>query len=161
MGASIQAIYPSAGTLNTIRHASASLSESRLSRDPVETAVSRKPVHTRGRFRRADTNVHRVVDEARTIADGARTPSLGAVTFPLVLHYVDDMVTVSEDAIRRAMLFFWERMKLIVEPTGALALAALLDGAVSAPDARIGVLISGGNVDLRYALTLFEGVGKS
>ena len=93
-----------------------------------------------------------------TIADGARTPSLGAVTFPLILHYVDDMVTVSEDAIRRAMFFFWERMKLIVEPTGALALAALLDGAVSAHDARIGVLISGGNIDLRYALTLFEGV---
>ena len=92
-----------------------------------------------------------------TIADGARTPSLGTVTFPLVLHYVDDMVGVSEAAIRRAMFFYWERMKIIVEPTGALALAALLDGVVTAPDARIGVLISGGNVDLRYALTLFEG----
>ena len=95
-----------------------------------------------------------------TIADGARTPSLGSVTFPLVLHYVDDMVTVSEEAIRRAMFFLWERMKLIVEPTGALAVAALLDGVVSAPGARIGALISGGNVDLRYALTLFEGMAS-
>ena len=93
-----------------------------------------------------------------TIADGARTPSLGTITFPLVLHYVDDMVTVSEAAIRQAMHFFFERMKLVVEPTGALALAALLDEAVVAPDARIGLLISGGNVDLRQALALFEGV---
>ena len=93
-----------------------------------------------------------------TIADGARTPSLGTITFPLVLHYVDDMVTVSDEAIRRAMHFLWERMKLVVEPTGALAVAALLDQAVVAPDARIGLLISGGNVDLRRALTLFKDV---
>ncbi len=93
-----------------------------------------------------------------TIADGARTPSLGTITFPLVLHYVDDMVTVSDEAIRRAMHFLWERMKLVVEPTGALAVAALLDQAVVAPDARIGLLISGGNVDLRQALTLFKDV---
>ena len=91
-----------------------------------------------------------------TIADGARTPSLGTITFPLVLHYVDDMVTVSEEAIRQAMHFLWERMKLIVEPTGALAVAALLDQAVVAPDARIGLLISGGNIDLHRALMLFE-----
>ena len=90
-----------------------------------------------------------------TIADGARTPSLGRVTFPLVLHFVDDMVTVSEKAILQAMHFLWERMKLLVEPTGALATAALLDGVVKAPGARIGVVISGGNVDLRDALSLF------
>ena len=95
-----------------------------------------------------------------TIADGARTPSLGTVTFPLVLHYVDDMVTVSEDALRRAMFFLWERMKLVVEPTGALAVAALLDGVVSVPGARVGALISGGNVDLHYALPLFSGNGE-
>ena len=87
-----------------------------------------------------------------------RMASLGTITFPLVLHYVDDMVTVSDEAIRRAMHFLWERMKLVVEPTGALAVAALLDQAVVAPDARIGLLISGGNIDLRRALTLFEGV---
>ena len=96
------------------------------------------------------------VHNPETIADGARTPSLGTITFPLVLHYVDDMVTVSEKAIRRAMHFLWERMKLVVEPTGALAVAALLDQAVVAPEARIGLLISGGNIDLHRALTLFE-----
>lgn len=95
-----------------------------------------------------------------TIADGARTPSLGEVTFPLVLHYVDDMVTVSEDAILQAMLFLWQRMKIVVEPTGALAAAALLDGVVGAANARVGVLISGGNVDLRRAASLFEKAGN-
>ncbi len=84
-----------------------------------------------------------------TIADGARTPSLGEITFPLIRHYVADMVTVSEDAIREAMLFLWERMKLVVEPTGALAAAALLSGAVEVAGARVGVILSGGNVDVR------------
>ncbi|MBE9016441.1 threo-3-hydroxy-L-aspartate ammonia-lyase [Chroococcidiopsidales cyanobacterium LEGE 13417] len=90
-----------------------------------------------------------------TIADGARTPSLGKITFPLVLKYVDDIVTVSEDAIKRTMYFLWERMKIVVEPTGVLAAAALLEGVVTAPGARVGVVISGGNVDLQQAGKFF------
>ncbi len=90
-----------------------------------------------------------------TIADGARTPSLGKITFPLVLHYVDDMVTVSEEAILRTMFFLWERLKIVVEPTGVLAAAALLEGVVKAPQARIGVIISGGNVDLAQVGKLY------
>jgi threonine dehydratase len=86
-----------------------------------------------------------------TIADGARTPCLGTYTFPLVLHYAADMVTVSEAAIVRSMFFLWERLKIVVEPTGALAAAALLEGIVRLPNARIGVIISGGNVDLKQA----------
>ncbi|MBD2613421.1 MAG: threo-3-hydroxy-L-aspartate ammonia-lyase [Nostoc sp. ZfuVER08] len=88
------------------------------------------------------------IKNPNTIADGARTPSLGQITFPLVLHYVDDMVTVSEQAILRTMFFLWERLKIVVEPTGVLAAAALLEGVVTAPQAKIGVIISGGNVDL-------------
>ena len=84
-----------------------------------------------------------------TIADGARTPSLGQLTFPLVLEYVDEMVTVSEAAICRTLLFLWERLKIVVEPTGTLAAAALLEGCVKVSQARVGVIISGGNVDLR------------
>jgi threonine dehydratase len=61
------------------------------------------------------------------------------------------MVTVSEIAILRSMLFLWERLKIVVEPTGALAAAALLEGIISAPNSRIGVIISGGNVDLKQA----------
>ena len=88
-----------------------------------------------------------------TIADGARTPSLGTYTFPLVLQYVQDMVTVSDDALVRTMFFLWERLKIVVEPTGALAATALLEKIVTFPvNARVGVIISGGNVDLRQML---------
>jgi threonine dehydratase len=90
-----------------------------------------------------------------TIADGARTPSLGTLTFPLVLEHVSDMVVVGDEALLRAMFFLWERMKIVVEPTGALAAAALLEGVVPAAGKRIGVIISGGNVDLRQALGWF------
>jgi threonine dehydratase len=88
------------------------------------------------------------VEDPDTIADGARTPSLGEVTFPLVRRHVDAFATVSEDAIAEATRFLCERLKLLVEPTGALAFAALLDGAVDAEGQRVGVTISGGNVDL-------------
>ena len=81
-----------------------------------------------------------------TIADGTRTPSLGKVTFPLVLEYVDDMQTVSESAIMDAVKFLFYRMKLVVEPSGALGLAALLSGVVK-PEGRVGIILSGGNID--------------
>ena len=81
-----------------------------------------------------------------TIADGTRTPSLGKLTFPLVLEYVDDMRTVTETAIAEAVQFLFYRMKIVVEPSGALGLAALLSGAVSG-SGKVGVIISGGNVD--------------
>ena len=95
------------------------------------------------------------IENANTIADGARTASLGELTFPLVLEYVDEMVTVSEAAILRSMLFLWERLKIVVEPTGVLATAAVLEGIVAFPNARIGVIISGGNVDIKEAGKLF------
>jgi threo-3-hydroxy-L-aspartate ammonia-lyase len=83
-----------------------------------------------------------------TVADGARTPSLGTLTFPLVLEHVSDMATVDDVALLRAMFLLWERLKLVVEPTGALAAAALIEGRVTAKGARVGVVLSGGNVDL-------------
>jgi threonine dehydratase len=86
-----------------------------------------------------------------TIADGARTPSLGKLTFPIVLRYVDDMLTVSDAELTRAMFYLWERMKILVEPTGALAFTALFTGKVSVKNLRVGVILSGGNVDLRWA----------
>jgi threonine dehydratase len=96
------------------------------------------------------------VDNPDTIADGARTSSLGDVTLPLVMHYVDDMVTVPDEALLRAMHLLWERMKMVVEPTGALAAAALLEGAVDVEGRRVGVLVSGGNVDLVQAAEWFD-----
>jgi threonine dehydratase len=81
-----------------------------------------------------------------TIADGTRTPSLGKITFPLVREYVDDMVTVTEEAIIEAVQYFFYYLKLVVEPSGAIGLAALLSGAVK-PTGNTGILISGGNID--------------
>ena len=86
-----------------------------------------------------------------TIADGARTPSLGKLTFPIVLRYVDDMLTVTDAELTRAMFFLWERMKIVVEPTGALAFAALFTGKMPVKNLKVGVVLSGGNVDLRWA----------
>jgi len=83
-----------------------------------------------------------------TIADGARTPSLGKLTFPIVMRYVDDMVTVNDTELARTMFWIWERMKLVVEPTGALAAAAALEGTTPIQGRRVGVILSGGNVDL-------------
>ena len=87
------------------------------------------------------------VREPLTIADGARTPCLGSYTFPLVLREVDEMVTVEEDAIRAALRLVLERIKIVAEPTGVLGIAALISEAVVAPGARIGVVVSGGNLD--------------
>ena len=81
-----------------------------------------------------------------TIADGTRTPSLGKITFPLVLKYVDDIVTVSEAEILEAVRFLYYRMKLVVEPSGALGIAALLNGKNNLAG-KVGVIISGGNMD--------------
>ena len=88
-----------------------------------------------------------------TIADGARTPSLGKLTFPIVLRYVDEMVTVDDKQLARAMFFLWERMKIVVEPTGALAACAVLERKVDVKGFKVGVIISGGNVDLYWAAT--------
>lgn len=91
-----------------------------------------------------------------TIADGVRTPSLGRFTLPLVLEYVDAMKTVPEDAITEAVRYLFYRMKLVVEPSGALGVAALLCGAVK-PAGRVGIIISGGNVD---GDTMIDMLGK-
>jgi threonine dehydratase len=87
------------------------------------------------------------VENPQTIADGARTPSLGSITFPLVLAHAADMTVVDDAALVRAMFYVWERLKLIVEPTGALAAAALLETDVAKGVERVGVVLSGGNVD--------------
>jgi threonine dehydratase len=106
------------------------------------------------------TGVLHTVTNPSTIADGARTPSLGALTFPLVRANVDDMTTVSDDDLVHAMRFVWERMKLVVEPTGVLGLAAALRGRVDVAGRRVGVILSGGNVDLSQALELLARVGE-
>jgi len=89
------------------------------------------------------------VKDPDTIADGARTPSLGKVTYPLVMRYVDDMLTVTDAELLKWMFFLWERMKIVVEPTGALAACALLEKKLDAKGKRVGVVLSGGNADIK------------
>jgi threo-3-hydroxy-L-aspartate ammonia-lyase len=87
-----------------------------------------------------------------TIADGARTTAPGDITFALVRRYVDEMVTVTDSELLPAMFWLWERMKIVVEPTGALGFAAAFHGKVPVKG-KVGVILSGGNVDLRWAAT--------
>lgn len=92
-----------------------------------------------------------------TVADGLRTPSLGRVTLPLVRAHVAEMTTVSEEEIVAAMRFLWTRLKLVVEPSGAVPVAALLRAGEAAAGRRVGVVLSGGNVDLAAACGLLAG----
>jgi threonine dehydratase len=98
------------------------------------------------------------IDTPRTIADGAQTQHSGMLTFPVIQRHVERIVTVSDAQLVDAMRFAAERMKQVIEPTGGLGLAALLSGVVQAPGQRVGVIVSGGNVDIsRYAALLAAG----
>jgi len=83
----------------------------------------------------------------KTIADGLLT-SLGEINFAIISNHVDDILTVSEDSIVGAMRLVWERMKIIIEPSSAVPLAAILENKVKFKDLRIGMILSGGNIDL-------------
>jgi threonine dehydratase len=85
-----------------------------------------------------------------TIADGARTTAPGDITFALVQKYVNQMVTVTDEELLPAMFWLWERMKIVVEPTGALGFAVAFHGKLPMRG-KVGVILSGGNVDLRWA----------
>ncbi|MDZ7859558.1 MAG: pyridoxal-phosphate dependent enzyme [Candidatus Krumholzibacteriota bacterium] len=86
-------------------------------------------------------------ENPETIADGLLT-SLSDLTFSIIRKYVSDIVTVSEENIVGAMRLIWERMKIVVEPSAAVALAAMLESNNSIPGKRVGIILSGGNVDL-------------
>jgi threonine dehydratase len=90
-----------------------------------------------------------------TIADGAQTPMVGAITFDIIRRDVAAVHTVTDAQLVDAMRFYAERMKMVVEPTGCLSLAALMQDAPACQGQRVGVIVSGGNVDLaRYAALL-------
>jgi threonine dehydratase len=92
------------------------------------------------------------IDVPRTIADGAASTHVGEYNFEIIRRHVDQIVTVSDAQLIDTMRFFAERMKMIVEPTGCLAAAAVLNKVIPVEGKRVGVLVSGGNVDLaRFA----------
>lgn len=88
------------------------------------------------------------IAHADTIADGLRTNVTGQRNLPLILQHVDDVVTVSEDAIVAAMRTLWENLKLVVEPSAAVPFAAIRSGALDVRGQRVGLILTGGNVDL-------------
>jgi threonine dehydratase len=89
------------------------------------------------------------VEVGRTIADGQQLSTPGDLTWPVISALVDDVVLVSDEQIVAAMRLLFERMKVVAEPSGASALAALLTGAVNCEGQRVGVVLSGANVDAR------------
>lgn len=102
---------------------------------------------------RSGSIVH--IDTPKTIADGAQTQHLGNLTFPIIQRDVDDILTVSDEQLRAEMRFFAARMKMVVEPTGCLGFAAARAMKEQLRGKRVGVIISGGNVDIeRYAALL-------
>ena len=86
-------------------------------------------------------------ENPKTIADGLLT-SVGERNFKIILAHVDDVVTVSEESIVEAMRMIWERMKIIIEPSSAVPLAAILEKKVDVSNKRVGIILSGGNLDL-------------
>src|SRR6185295_11613734 len=86
-------------------------------------------------------------NDPRTVADGLRT-SLGELTFAIMQQHVQQIVTVSEEAIVSAMRYVWERMKIVIEPSAAVPIGVLLEKKLELAGKRVGVILSGGNVDL-------------
>lgn len=98
------------------------------------------------------------IDTPRTIADGAQTQAVGKLTFPVIQQHVDEIVTVSDTELVESMRFLASRMKQFVEPTGCLGLAAALSGQVEIAGQRVGIVLSGGNVDVdRFAQLVRSG----
>jgi threo-3-hydroxy-L-aspartate ammonia-lyase len=97
------------------------------------------------------------IDTPKTIADGAQTQSVGHLNFAVMQKHVNGVLTVSDAQIVEAMRFFAERMKMVVEPTGALSFAAARHGGLPLQGKRVGVVVSGGNVDLKTFARLIGG----
>ena len=91
--------------------------------------------------------VQRLEEVPATIADGLRTRFVGERNLAVMRQYVYDMTTVAEEEIVATLRFVWQRLKIIIEPSSAVALAPLFTGRYPAPGRRVGVILSGGNVD--------------
>lgn len=114
---------------------------------PRTRVIGAEPAAADDAWRSFTTGTLHPSGSPKTIADGLRT-SLGANTFPLVRGLVTDIVTTGEEAIVSAMRLVWERMKVVIEPSAAVPLAAILEGKLDVRGARAAIIFSGGNVDL-------------
>lgn len=116
-------------------------------RSPSTKVVGAEPARADDARRSLEAGTIQPSHDPRTIADGLRT-SLGAKTFAVISRHVDAIVTATEAEIIDAMRFVWERIKIVLEPSSAVAVAPLLNGGLDAGGKRIGVILSGGNVDV-------------
>lgn len=114
---------------------------------PQTRVIAAEPMGADDAYRSFHSGTLIPSENPKTIADGLLT-SLGDKTFPIVSEFVDDIATVGEEGIIRAMRCVWERMKIVVEPSAVVPLGALLTGRLDAASKRVGIILSGGNVDL-------------
>ncbi len=114
---------------------------------PTVSIIGAEPDKADDAFRSLQAGSIIPVENPDTIADGLRT-SLGDLTFPIISRYVSAIITVSEEAIIEAMRLVWERMKIIIEPSASLPLAAVLNRRAEIPGKKVALIISGGNADL-------------
>ncbi|MBW8334071.1 MAG: pyridoxal-phosphate dependent enzyme [Prolixibacteraceae bacterium] len=114
---------------------------------PDVLVIAAEPAGADDAFRSFQSKTLQSSVNPKTIADGLLT-SLGSITFPIIQNEVDQIVTVSEESIVAAMRMVWERMKIIIEPSSAVPLAAILENKVDVKGKKVGIILSGGNVDL-------------
>ena len=116
-------------------------------RSPDTKVIGAEPANADDARRSLETGTIQPSDDPRTIADGLRT-SLGTKTFAVISRHVDAIVTATEAEIIDAMRFVWERLKIVIEPSSAVVVAPLLNGGLDVRGRRVGVILSGGNVDV-------------
>ena len=114
---------------------------------PNALVIAAEPAGADDAFRSFYSKILQPSVAPKTIADGLLT-SLGSLTFPIIMNEVDQIATVSEESIVAAMRMIWERMKIIIEPSSAVPLAAILENKVDVKGKKVGIILSGGNIDL-------------
>ena len=114
---------------------------------PSTKVIAAEPIQADDAFKSFYSQTFIPSVKPQTIADGLRT-SLGSITFPIILKYVNQIITVKEQTIVEMMKLFWESTKLIIEPSSAVCLAAIYENRNDFKNKEIGIIISGGNVDL-------------
>ncbi len=117
-------------------------------RSPRTQVMAVEPANADDARRSLETGSIQHCEDPNTIADGLRTTSIGEKTFAVISRHVDRILTATESEIIQAMRFIWERTKLVIEPSSAVAIAPLLTQKLEVSGLRIGVILSGGNVDL-------------
>ncbi|HEY3249917.1 MAG TPA: threonine/serine dehydratase [Ignavibacteria bacterium] len=122
-----------------------------LNFSPSTKIVGVEPKNADDAFRSLKENKIILQTNPDTIADGLRT-SLGDITFPILKEHIYEIITVTEEEIISAMKFLWERLKIVVEPSGAVSFAAILQNNSKFKNKKIGIIVSGGNVDLHALL---------